>query len=59
MARQTKFIMVVSIFKVQVTTKLMITITDVNICHNHAILYTSHDNSNPLSIQTHSKVHYL
>ena len=26
---------------------------------NHAILYAPHDNSNPLSIQTHSKVHYL
>ena len=29
------------------------------ICHNHAMLNTPHNKSNPLSIQTHSKVHYL
>ena len=32
---------------------------NLNVCHNHAVLHTPHDNSNPQSIQTHSKVHYL
>ena len=48
MAKQTKYI---SISNVQVT--------NVNICHNHTIMYNPYDNSNPLSIETHSKVHYL
>ena len=52
MAKQTKFIMVVSISKVQVN-------HNINIRYNHAILSAPHDNLNPLSIQTHSKVHYL
>ena len=37
--------MVVSISKVQVTT--MVTTANVNVCHNHAIMYDPYDNSDP------------